>query len=272
MTSVGIVTGAGRGMGLACAQRIAPALDHLLMVDLDETTATASATAIGAEPVVLDVTDVVGLASLAARAQELGTLRAVVHAAGVSSTMADWRRIVTVDLVGTAQLAEALRPLAVRDTAFVYFASMAATMATLMSNPDIDAVLDEPLDPSLADKLRAVAGETVEDGGIAYALAKRGVRRFVQREAPRLGPTGARAVCLSPGIIDTPMGRDEAEAHEYMAALVQQTPLQREGRAEEIAAVVAFLLSDDASFVNGVDILVDGGVVAALAASGAITA
>ncbi|MFE2691051.1 SDR family NAD(P)-dependent oxidoreductase [Streptomyces mirabilis] len=105
MTTVGIVTGAGRGMGLACAQRLADQVDRLPLVDRDEATVTAaakdlSATGQGAvvEPFVLDITDAAGLAGLAARVGELGTLRAVAHAAGISPTMADWRRIFTVDL------------------------------------------------------------------------------------------------------------------------------------------------------------------------------
>lgn len=79
-----------------------------------------------------------------------------------------------------------------------------------------------------------------------------------------MGPVGARVCSVSPGIIDTPQGRQETENHPFMQVLVQRTPLGREGRAEELAAVVAFLLSDEASFVTGIDVLVDGGVCAAL--------
>lgn len=272
MTTVGIVTGAGRGMGRACADRLTEAVDHLLVVDLDEATVTQTAKELDAEPVVLDITDRDGLGRLAARIEELGTLRAVAHAAGISSTMADWRRVFEVDLVGTALLLDVLRPLARAGTATVCFASMAATLSASLATPEIDAVIDEPLNPGLIDQVRAVAGDVIEDGGIAYAIAKRGVRRLVIKEAVRLGPVGARVCCISPGIIDTPMGRDEAAAHDYMQKLVEQTPLHREGRAEEVAAVTAFLLSDQASFVTGIDLLVDGGVVGALSASGLLPA
>ncbi|HKT00408.1 MAG TPA: SDR family oxidoreductase [Rugosimonospora sp.] len=268
MASVGVVTGAGRGMGLACARRIAGTVDVLLLVDLDRDTAAAAAAGLpGAEPFVLDVTDPDGLARLAARVSGHGTLRAVAHAAGISPTMADWRRILTVDLVGTALLAEALRPLATTGTAMVCFASMAPLLANVQPDAEAAALLDAPLDPRFLDRLREVLGPAIENTGLAYAWAKHGVQRFVRQEAVRLGAAGARICSVSPGIIDTPQGRQEAASHASIARFVAQTPLGRTGSPEEVAAVVAFALSTDAGFLNGVDILIDGGLCAAVAGS-----
>jgi NAD(P)-dependent dehydrogenase (short-subunit alcohol dehydrogenase family) len=271
VTTVGIATGAGRGMGLACAERMVATVDTLLLVDLDAESVhhassrlASSGSGAAVEPIVLDVTDRAGLQSLADRVAELGTLRAVAHAAGISPTMADWRRIFAVDLVGSAMLLEVLRPLAVSGTSIVCFASMAATLGVGEPQPEVDAAIDDPLHPGLFERVHEALGVSVEDPGMAYVWAKRGVRRLVQQEAVRLGPARARICSVSPGIIDTPQGRQEAAEHQAMAMMVEHTPLGREGQAEELAAVVSFLLSEEASFISGVDLLVDGGVCAAL--------
>jgi NAD(P)-dependent dehydrogenase (short-subunit alcohol dehydrogenase family) len=258
-------------MGLACAQRLAGTVDTLLLVDRDEPTVieaageiTASGVGATAEPFVLDITDGDGLARLAERAERLGMLRAVVHAAGISPTMADWRRILTVDLVATAMIGDALRPLATAGTALVCFSSMAPLIARLDPDPAVAAILDEPLHEDFLDRIHAALGPAVENPGAAYSWAKHGVQRFVRQESVRLGPLGARICSISPGIIDTPQGRQESASHPSMADLVRRTPLGRSGRPDEVAAVVGFLVSDDAGFLTGTDVLVDGGVCAAL--------
>jgi NAD(P)-dependent dehydrogenase (short-subunit alcohol dehydrogenase family) len=259
-------------MGLACARRLVDAVDVLLLVDRDEAsvlTAAHDLSGRGAqtEAVALDITDAEGLARLADRVAQAGTLRAVAHAAGISPTMADWRRIFTVDIVGTAMLAEALRPLATTGTAMVCFASMAPLMG-ITPNEAADAALDEPLAPDLLDRIHDALGPSIEDTGMAYSWAKRGVHRFVRQEAVRLGAARARICSVSPGLIDTPQGRQEAQVHPIMQQMVDMTPLGRMGDAEEVAAVVNFLLSDEASFLNGIDVLIDGGVVAAMGQAG----
>ena len=270
MTTVGIATGAGRGTGEACARRLADMVDVLLLADRNDAAAAAVAKDLSGsgravvEPFAVDVTDREDLDRLAQRVSGLGTLRAVAHAESIEPEEADWRGIIEVDLVGTVLLGETLRPLATSGTAFVYCASVSPLMAHIEPDPVVAAVLDDAGQEGFLHQIREAIGPAVEDPAWAYPWATYGVQRFARAEAVRLGPVGARVCSLSPGAIDTPQTRLEAARHESVRQLIGRTPLGRTGRREEVAAVAAFLLSDEASFVNGVDIVVDGGLWAAV--------
>jgi NAD(P)-dependent dehydrogenase (short-subunit alcohol dehydrogenase family) len=123
-------------------------------------------------------------------------------------------------------------------------------------NEEMEALLRDPLAPDFLDRAVELVGG---DSGFAYALAKVGVVRAAARAAVRWGPRGGRASSLAPGLIDTPMGRQELEQQPAMKDMLAETPLGRLGRPEEIAEVAAFLVSDAGSFVSGIDVLVDGG-------------
>ncbi len=272
--TVGIVTGAARGMGAACAERVADMVDVLFLADRDEGAVKAVANALSSrsqatvEACVVDVKDQGGITALLERAAAAGSLRAVAHAAGVSPTMADWREIMAVDLVGTALLVDGCRALATEGTAIVCFASIAALLAMPDADVPADVVLDDPLHFEFIDRIGEAVGTAVEDSGMAYMWAKRGVHRLVRREALPFGRLGARICSVTPGIIDTPMGRQESEAQSVMDMLVGASASGREGTADEVANAVAFLLSDEARYITGVDLTVDGGVVASVRTGG----
>ncbi len=248
--SVIVVTGAARGMGRACVDRLRNDADTLVAVDLEAPGIE------GTVGIACDVSDPAAVKHLADAVRALGPLRSLVHAAGISPTMADARRVFEVDLVGTQLLLDAFEPLVEDGSSAVCFASSSAYQIVLMGpDPDLDALVEDPLAPDVLDRVAA----RFDDSGLAYAWAKRGVIRAAARAAVTWGRRGGRVNSVSPGLIDTGMGRQEFDAQPIMQVMLDNTPAGRLGRAEEIAAVVAFLTSDVASFVSGIDVLVDGG-------------
>jgi para-nitrobenzyl esterase len=275
-TAVTIVTGAASGMGLATARRLLRPRETMLLVDLDAAKLEAVRADLAeyaagpewVETAVADVTDTDAMARLAETVRDLGPFRTLAHAAGISPTMGEWWPMVHVDLVGTARILQALLPLVEPGSVAVCWASNSAHMgATPAGDPVLDPILDDPLDPDLHARLEA-ALEGRWDGeagsGAAYGWAKRGVIRLVRREASAWGARGGRLLSVSPGIINTPMSRQELEKQPMMQVMLDNTPVPRMGAPSEVADLVAFLVSHNASYLTGTDILIDGGVSATL--------
>jgi NAD(P)-dependent dehydrogenase (short-subunit alcohol dehydrogenase family) len=250
--SVVVVTGASSGMGRACIEQLRSTADVIIAVDLDQPAID------GTVGYACDVADRDAVHAVADRVRSTGTFRALVHAAGISPTMGDARRVLDVDLLGTQHLLDAFEDLVTAGSAAVCFSSSAAYAIAPFVTPEIESLLHDPLAPGFLD--RAVDA-SADHSGFAYAIAKVGVIRAAARAAVRWGPRGGRVTSLAPGIIDTPMGRQELEQQPEMATMLEQTPLGRLGTPEEVAAVATFLVSDAASFITGIDVLVDGGQV-----------
>jgi NAD(P)-dependent dehydrogenase (short-subunit alcohol dehydrogenase family) len=260
---VAVVTGAASGMGHAAARLMSEAGWPLLICDLNgERLDAAAAELRGAgavDTLAGDISDhswpdrLVG--ALAGR-----RVAALIHCAGVSPTMADPARILEVNLAASMRLVDAVRPHVAEGAGLVLFASTAGHMV----GTTLDAQIGAATTPEAVESLLAYS----PNPGAAYSVSKRGVHLLAQREAAALGRRGARVVSISPGIIDTPMGRLELETHAVMRTMVETSPLARLARAEEVAAVAVFLTSPAASFMTGVDVLVDGGSIASLRAQG----
>jgi NAD(P)-dependent dehydrogenase (short-subunit alcohol dehydrogenase family) len=274
MTAVSVVTGAGGAMGAACA-RVFAKDSVLVLTDIDNTRLEATADTIDGELVCLelgDLSDEQFVTGLAAHIASLGQLHAVVHTAGLSPSMAAWQEILRVDLIATARLLEAFLPHVVPGTVAVCLASIAAHLGDF--DPVLDDVLAQPLAPGFVDRYRELAAPdgAEPDPGATYRLAKRGVIKLCERGAPAWGQRGGRVLSVSPGLIDTDMGRLELQHQPVKTWMAQHTPVQRfpvessplPGRVDDIANAVAFLCSDQASFISGCDIRVDGGLIPAM--------
>lgn len=260
-----VVTGAG-GMGAAVARRLGSGR-QLVLADRDEDLLERVGAALRGEghrvrAVPTDVSRQTDVERLAATAGDLGQVVTVVHTAGVSPVQADAARVVSVDVLGTAYLLDAFLEHATPGMVVVCVASMAGVMVP--QPPEVERAL------ALTPASELAALPALDPAGLvpelAYPLAKRANQLRVEAVATAYGRRGARVLSVSPGVISTPMGQAELDgpSGEVMRGLVQASGTGRLGTPDDIADVVAFLASPAASFITGTDLLVDGGVVAAM--------
>lgn len=260
--NVAVITGATGGMGSATARAMAGENWPLILCDLDAERLEAAAAplrAAGAQVETLagDVADPDFPGMLAALLADR-PIGAVVHAAGLSPTMAGAERIMAVNYDATARLVAMIRPRMAPGACAVLISSSSAYECKV---PELEAAL-KTIVPG--EESSSLLGMVKGNSGFAYMASKRGVQLMVEQQAWAFGERGARIMSISPGLIDTSMGRQEQKARPQMATMLARTPLGRYGSADEIATVAAFLCSPAASFVSGSDIKVDGGMLAVM--------
>lgn len=259
-----VVIGAG-GLGMAVARRLG--LSHRLIVaDRDAGHVEAQCALLhehgyDAEAVKCDVTLTTDIAALTAKAAGRNAVRTLANVVGLSPAAKDFHAIMAVNLVGAANMAAAFSEILQPGGAGIFISSSAAHMQDVPL--DLLPLLDDPLADAFIARLANALGDKA-DANQAYSLSKAALNRMCRRLAPEWGRRGLRIVSLSPGLIATPQG---AEAYKHSAgkiALFNAVPLGRECSMLEIAGVVDFLASDQASYITGTDILVDGGIIAAV--------
>jgi NAD(P)-dependent dehydrogenase (short-subunit alcohol dehydrogenase family) len=240
-----LVTGAARGMGAAEARACAAAGAAVVLGDVRTELGEAVADEIRAAGgqarfIELDVTDPARWeAAVALATGEFGALHGLVNNAGVvataridDTTLEAWNRVIAINQTGA-------------------FLGIKAVLPALRASGGGSIV-------NLSSVMAFVGGD--HGGSIAYVATKGALFSLTKTAAMELGPEGIRVNSVHPGAIDTPMGAEaDGATEEGRARMAAKSPLGRMGDSEEVAAAVVFLLSDDASYVTGSAMVVDGG-------------
>lgn len=240
---VALVTGAGGGLGAAVAARLGGDGWRVGVLDRDGERASSAAAAIGASATALSA-DTCDEAAVERALDELAAATgrpapdAVVCNAGIvrfgpllDQTAEAWREVVDVNLTGTFLVARAVARRMIA-------AGHGGAVVTITS----------------------MNGVAAGPNAGAYTATKSGIARLSQQMALEWGPLGIRVNAVAPGLIDAGMSEPIYADADIRARRSGRVPLRRLGRAEDVASVVAFLLSDEAAYVHGVELLVDGGV------------
>ncbi|RUN78307.1 SDR family oxidoreductase [Sphingomonas sp. TF3] len=262
-----VIIGAG-GIGLAIARRQGFG-KTVLLADFNEATLGAAADAMRAasyvvETQVVDVASRASVRALADKAASLGPVLQVVNTAGLSPNMAPPEKVLEVDLYGSAVVFEEFERVIAPGGAGLIISSMAGHMMRQLPEEQEHALAYLPADELLALPFL----KEIPNSLVGYMVAKRANFLRVQASAITWGAKGARVNAISPGIIVTPLAQHELNSPigDGYRAMIAASPSQRMAPPEEIAIAASYLLGPDAGFVTGSDLLIDGGVIAAMRA------
>ncbi|ACC38712.1 short-chain type dehydrogenase/reductase [Mycobacterium marinum M] len=262
------VIGVG-GMGQAIARRLGSGKTVLLADNNADTLASVSETLAAEGHDVksrgVDVCAAESVHDLAQYAATLGAVTQLAHTAGLSPAQASAQAILAVDLLGVALVLQEFGAVIAPGGAGVIIASMAGHLLPPPSAEQERELAHRP--PGQLLELDFV-GSIVEPA-FAYPFAKQANSIRVRAASRQWGQREARVNSISPGIISTPMGQQElaSPVGDGMRAMIAMSGTGRIGTPDDIAAAAAFLLGPEATFITGADLLVDGGVVAAIRAS-----
>jgi NAD(P)-dependent dehydrogenase (short-subunit alcohol dehydrogenase family) len=258
-----VVIGAG-SIGQAIARRVS-AGKHVLLADLRKENADAAAEVLsgaGFETSTssVDVSKRESVMALVEKATSLGDVTGLIHAAGVSPSQASPEAILHVDLYGTALVLEEFGRIIATGGAGVVIASQSGHRLHALTAEEDKALATTPVEDLLS--LPMLQPDQVTDPLNAYQLSKRG--NVLRVMAVRWGKRGARINAISPGIVITPLARDELTGPrgEGYRDMLSRSPAGRAGTPDEVATVGALLMGPDGAFITGSDFLMDGGVTA----------
>ena len=261
-----VVIGPGQ-IGQAIARRVGFG-KHVLLADKRQENANAAAEVLGnagydVSVKAVDVSSREDVHALVESAMGLGQVTGLVHAAGVSPSQASVATILKVDLYGTALVLEEFGNVIERGGSGVVIASQSGHRLPPLSVEQNKALATTPVEELLS--LPFLQPDRLTDTLHAYQISKRSNSLRVMAEAVRWGKRVARINTISPGIIMTPLAKDELTGRrgEGYRRMIAVSPAGRAGTPDEVATVAALLMGPDGGFITGGDFLMDGGVTAA---------
>lgn len=265
MSDIIVVIGAG-SIGQAIARRVSSG-KHVLLADLKIDNAEAAAIVLAnagfeVSTTSVDVASRQSVGALVEAATKLGAVTGVIHAAGVSPSQASPETILRVDLYGTALVLEAFGSVIAHGGAGVVVASQSGHRLGALTAEQNAALALTPVEELLA--LPMLQPDQVTDPLHAYQLSKRGNALRVMAEAVRWAKRGARINTISPGIVITPLAKDELTGPRGAGyrRMIELSPVGRAATPDEVGNVGALLMGPDGGFITGSDFLMDGGVTA----------
>src|SRR3954466_1090450 len=266
MTNILVVIGPGQ-IGQAIARRVGVG-KHVLLADMRQDNANATAEVLtnagyDVSVAMVDMSSREAVHSLVERATGLGDVTGLIHAAGVSPSQVSPATILKVDLYGTALVLEEFGNVIARGGSGVVIASQSGHRLPPLTVEQTKALATTPVEELLS--LPFLQPDQVTDSLHAYQISKRGNSLRVMAEAVRWGKRGARINTISPGIIITPLAKDELTGPrgEGYRRMIEASSAGHPGTPDEVGTVGALLMGADGGFITGSDILMDGGVTAA---------
>lgn len=215
------------------------------------------------ETQVVDAMDKNSVEAFAKKASEMGTLKHFINTAGASPNQASPEHIINLDLVATSETIDVFADYIAEGGSGLIISSQTGYMMNLP--PEVENEIAMAPTGELKD-IDFIKNDAMVNSGVAYIVAKRANHLRVRTAAATTwGDRRARINTISPGIIVTPLAYDEFEAAgEGYQEMINSSPARRVGTSEEIARAAEFLLSDQSSFITGIDLLIDGGVIASI--------
>lgn len=260
-----VVIGAGL-IGQAIARRIGSG-KRVVLADLRLENAESAAevfrnAGFDVTTATVDISSREDVHALARQAGGLGDVTTLIHAAGVSPSQATPETILRVDLYGTALVLEEFGDVIAAGGAGVVIASQSGHRLRALTAEEDRLLATTPTEELLG--LAMLQPDQVPDSLLAYQLSKRGNVLRVKGQAVRWAERGARLNAMSPGIVMTPLARDELSGPRAAGyqRMIDLSPAGRAGTSDEVATLAALLLGPDGAFITGSDFLIDGGVTA----------